>query len=312
MEVSFIVPVYNVQDYIFECITSLLEVKGIEYEILVIDDGSTDSSMSIIQPLMNNPVLKVFHQENRGLSYARNVGIRHAKGRYIAFVDSDDKIDNLAFEQLYKKGDKTNAEIITGDFLYWRQGLLAESGKSLYKTMILNGKDLLCRYYKAITSITCRNLYKRDFLLANNLFFVEGIYFEDVEWMPRVYYQAKKVAYFNISFYCYRQREESITTSEFSLKKFKDCLCIAYLHLDLCRKIEHNLRPFFRNNAFYCLYKAIFYYQYSMREVKNEYIQRLRPLIASEGSVWMKLFISLYQKHPVLLFNALHRLKKRL
>lgn len=311
MEVSFVVPVYNVQDYILECLNSLLEIKTIEYEILVIDDGSTDNSLSVINSLrQNNFPLRIFHQENRGLSATRNFGIKNARGKYISFIDSDDKISSRSFENLYKRGKETNADVISGDFFYWKLGVLIKNNKTLGKEMMLKGREILRKYYKSITSITCRNLYKRDFLCNNKLFFVEGIFFEDVEWMPRVYYNAENVAYYNIPFYCYRQRNISITTSEFSLKKFEDCLHIAFLQLELCPKIDNDLKDFFRNNAFYCLFKAIFYYQHSSLETGNVYIQRLRPLIAAEGSVWMKLFMRFYRTFPALLFHILHLLKK--
>lgn len=310
MEVSFIVPVYNVRNFILECIESLLEIKNIEYEVLIINDGSTDDSISVISSLMGNPALKIFHQENRGLSAARNVGLKNAKGTYVALIDGDDKINASLFEQLYKKGMRTNPDIIIGDFLYWKKDELIESGKSLNRDYSFCGKDLLRKYYKSITSITCRNLYKRKFLLKNNLYFVDGIYFEDVEWMPRVYYLAEDIAYFAIPFYHYRQRESSITKSVFSLKKFEDCWTIAYRHLELSRRIEPNLKFLFRENAFYCIYKAVAYYLHSENETNNRYVLKTLPLIYSEGSIGMKFFFFLYRKFPSLLVYGLSFMKK--
>lgn len=310
IEISFIIPVYNVQEYIYECIESLLKIKNIKYEILIIDDGSTDDSISAIGPLTKNPTLKIFHQENQGLSIARNVGIKNAKGKYISLIDGDDKINPLLFEQLYEKGKKANADIISGDFTYWKNGELIDSEKSLKKAYILSGKEILQNKYKLLTSITCRNLYKREFILTNNLYFVEGIFFEDVEWMPRAYYLAKRIAYYNIPFYYYRQREASITKSVFSIKKFEDCLYIAHLHLELCKKIDSNLKHFFHRNAFYCIYKAITCYPHAEKENNNQFIQNLSPLISSEGNIKIKLFFFLYKSSPTLLLHVLHLLKK--
>lgn len=110
---SIIVPVYNVERYLEECLNSLLRLK-MEKEIIVVNDGSKDGSLELLKRYesMKLENFLVINKENEGLSEARNVGMRAARGRYIYFIDSDDFIDPVKFEELYSEGMKNNVEFI--------------------------------------------------------------------------------------------------------------------------------------------------------------------------------------------------------
>ncbi len=299
IDVSFIVPVYNVQDYILECIESLLKIDEINYEIIIVNDGSTDESIQKIQHLLNIPVIKLINQENKGLSGARNTGLQEAYGEYVSFIDSDDKIDATALIDLYRKGSKTLPDIIVGDYLYWIGTDLMANDKTLPSDKKLSGTDLLIEYYERyIDSVTWRNLYNRKFLLFHKLFFVEGIYFEDVEWMPKVFYCAKNISYHKIPFYHYRCRPNSITTSEFSKKKFEDCLRISASHLSLAVDMEKEIKKVFLRNSFYCFYKAISSYPAACVESQNTKMQLLLTHVAKNGTFTMKLLAFCYKHFP--------------
>lgn len=299
IDISFVVPVYNVQDYIVECIESLLDINGIYFEIIIINDGSTDESILNIQYLLDNPMIKLINQENRGLSGARNTGIRNACGRYVSFVDSDDKIDASALVSLYENGSIKFPDIIVGDYLYWTGNELIGSDRTLPSDRELNGRSLLVECYpQFIDSVTWRGLYNREYLLSHQLFFVERIFFEDMEWMPRTFYYADAISYHKIPFYHYRYRLDSITLSTFSHKKFEDCIYIASLHLSMTTAMQKDVKKIFLRNSFYCFYKAISSYPDSSIELQNRKVQSLLSCITLQGTLCMKLMAYSYKHFP--------------
>lgn len=103
MELTFIVPVYNVESFLKECLDSIYSVENIDYEVILVNDGSTDGSLNILQEYRDKfpKITKVIDKENGGLSSARNAGIRDAKGEYLSFIDSDDIIDSKGFEEFF-------------------------------------------------------------------------------------------------------------------------------------------------------------------------------------------------------------------
>lgn len=117
--ISVIIPIYNVEEYLEKCVNSVLNQTYSDLEIILVDDGSTDNSGKICDELKNkdNRII-VIHQENQGLSAARNAGIAKALGEYIAFVDSDDYIMEDMYETLYKNLEKTDADISICKYQY--------------------------------------------------------------------------------------------------------------------------------------------------------------------------------------------------
>ena len=116
MKLSIIIPVYNTEEYIRQCIDSVINIKNIETEIIAVNDGSTDRTKDILEEYTeNDDRIKVITQENQGASAARNTGIKVSTGDYIYFLDSDDWVDTVSFEKIirqleddYKKGEKTD------------------------------------------------------------------------------------------------------------------------------------------------------------------------------------------------------------
>lgn len=260
VDISFVVPVYNVQDYVQECIESILLIKNLKYEIIVVNDGSTDNSLCMVEQFSHLSNVKIISQDNRGLSAARNIGFSQSQGKYVAFIDSDDKIDANNFIELFEKGmsASSNIDILFGDFYDWKNSTICRSSLGLSDIWKGTGRDMLVYNYPSnINSVVWRGVYRRDFLAQNQLYFEEGLFFEDVEWMPRVLYQAKYVVYLPIPFYYYRLRGNSIMTSIFTHKKFKDCVLICQKHILYSIGKEPMVASVFLNNAFYCLYKAI-------------------------------------------------------
>lgn len=218
MELSIIVPIYNVEDYLEECLESLYNIKNIELEIILVNDGSKDNSFKIMEKFKNMYPEKtvLINKENGGLSSARNAGMKAAVGEYISFIDSDDFIDVDEFERFFKEGQKDKLDVIVGNMRYYTP---EKTGDPLFRSDmiknsgILKGVDFFWELFqkpKCFREEVVDDIYRREFLLKNDIWFNENIVHEDSEFTPLVYLKAEKVRYIDRAFYFYRQRTGSI------------------------------------------------------------------------------------------------------
>lgn len=214
--ISIIIPVYNVQSYLRKCLDSIVNQASTLIEVICVNDGSTDGSSSILNEYAAKYAnIRIINQENQGLSAARNSGIRAAKGDYLFFLDSDDWIEPDTLKTLVYKQNGEDMVCFNGR-RYFEDGK-AEVPDSGIKEDLLAGWEYYNKY--ALVSrkfhFVCvvLRLYKRDFLVENNLFFEEGIYHEDNLFTPLACYYAKAVKVIPDSLYVYRLRLGSITCS---------------------------------------------------------------------------------------------------
>ena len=229
LELSIIIPVYNVEKYLEECLNSISKIKDVNYEILIVNDGSPDNSQKIIEKFCeNNNRAKFFIKDNGGLSSARNYGLERAKGEYVWFVDSDDFINSNEFQKFYK-GLEKDLEILIGNFQIFKNNNFSKEEKFLEDNIVLSGKEILNKKGKTIIGKTYvwRNLYNRRFLIDNKLYFKEKIVVEDQLFTILCLLKAKKVKYLDNYIYYYRIREGSITTAPnrelFAKSSYKIC-----------------------------------------------------------------------------------------
>jgi len=234
IKVSFIVPVYNVEKYIGKCLESISKQSIDNKEIIVINDGSTDNSLAVVNEYKNKyNFIKVINKKNKGLSAARNEGVLNAKGEYLCFIDSDDFYTCDFANAFYKICEKHNLDIIRG----WYNVYCDESSKFITKKSLnisyynvpLCGKDFLV---KSITEkghevVSVLGFFKKEYLVKNNLKFTDGIAYEDQEfWLKCLLIDPNcKVLQTNNIFYAYRQRKESITKTP-TIKKATDILYV--------------------------------------------------------------------------------------
>lgn len=212
---SIIIPVYNVENYLHDCLDSVLNqtYEG-NYEVICVNDGSTDGSLEILDKYKEEvSSLIVISQDNKGLSEARNTGLRAAKGDYIFFLDSDDWIEPNTLEVLSKN---INGEDFIGfnGRRYFEDGTQEEPDMGITESNIVgweyyNKYALDRRKFHFVCAVI--RIYKRDFLLENNLFFEPGIYHEDNLFTPIACYYAKNVKIIPDILYVYRIRVGSIT-----------------------------------------------------------------------------------------------------
>lgn len=221
---SIIVPVYNVQQFLSECIDSLLkqDIAESNYEIILVDDGSSDESGRICDDYaVRTPFISVIHQKNQGLSAARNTGLRFAQGTYIQFVDSDDWLVENSLLNLVKKMEEEKLDLLRFNYNRVREyeGKYLFSNEGIKRSDIQTG-DLFLINELGFLCYACQFMIRKDLLHDNSLFFKPGIIYEDTEWIPRVLSIAHRVASIDTVVYNYRLREGSITNS--SAKKKVD------------------------------------------------------------------------------------------
>lgn len=250
MKLSIIVPVYNVAPYLRKCVDSLLAQDYDDYEIILVDDGSTDDSWSIIQEYISrfrgleDERIRGIHQENGGLSAARNTGIAAARGEYLCFVDSDDYWEPNVLGGLMAQVERDNLDVLRYRLQYVRiknegvSELVNDAEYEVYnpyKSDPFKDNDYSEEVADGVTFLNTRMstacyawafILRRDLIIPTDsitinsfpsgrdgvdLLFTPGIYFEDTDWTPRMLVKAKRVASTNTVVYNYLQREGSIT-----------------------------------------------------------------------------------------------------
>ena len=236
--VSVIVPVYNVELFLADCLESIIHQTLQNIEIIAINDGSTDKSPEILeQYAQKDKRIKVISQENKGLSVARNVGLKQAQGEFISFVDSDDWIDSTFLEKLYQAAMAQKADIACcGFYWYGSQGKVTW----IYECPETNTPLTLKEKIDKFTIPVWNKIYKREKLLENNLFFREGARFEDLYWTPNVMEKLGKGVGIRGVYYHYRYNLTAITKAEESVEKQNERLAAStYYHYFLySRKIK--------------------------------------------------------------------------
>lgn len=216
---SIIIPVYNVENYICECLDSVLGQSYTNIEVLLIDDGSTDKSGEICDEYQKKDSrVKVFHKENGGLSTARNVGIEQANGFYVAFVDSDDYIETTMYSQMISVLEKEKAELVVCAFNNVSDTKKECTGNSGNITSF-NTEEIFLNKDK-IRFLTWNKVYLKSKI--DEIRFIPGQVYEDVYFNRHIFLRCTKVAYLDKPLYNYRVSRPGNTNSVFKLGR----LCI--------------------------------------------------------------------------------------
>lgn len=265
---SIIVPVYNVEKYLHECLRSILGQTYSDYEIILVDDGSTDSSGEICDEYASKyPNVHVYHQENQGLSAARNFGVQNAIGEYIWFVDSDDVIlTSDALETL----DKNLAGQVDVVVFGWKEASTLDEfqivrEKYNFNTTIDMGKsgkeflDNSLDEYPFYYWYPWTYLFKREYWLRKKFAFPIGKKFEDIKLTYRAVLEADSVAITKNALYGYRINRKGSITTVANLKSLQDGILVAAENIQEVMSnasIEKDLKMKLSNN-FACNYFAL-------------------------------------------------------
>ena len=232
---SIVIPIYNVEKYLPECIDSAIAQTCKDIEIILVDDGSTDSSGKICDEYVaRDSRISVIHKPNGGLSDARNAGLAKASGKYIYFLDSDDYVEPETIELLFSTAEQNNLDMLgfdskvftepgctnSEDPNYWKSSRSypdVMSGPALFMTLITN------RDYKAPVQLY---FYRRDFLSENNLTFKKGIIHEDELFSFTTFLYAERAMHINALLYNRRCRPDSITGKKGTQRNSDSCYII--------------------------------------------------------------------------------------
>lgn len=232
--ISVIIPVYNVEKYLKNCLDSVINQTYKNIEIILVDDGSTDNSGKICDEYAQKDLrIKVIHKENGGLSDARNVGIEQSIGKYITFIDSDDDIDTGYVRYLYELLNRNNTKMSIAAYTVVSKEKKIDIGAG-YEEKVLTTEECLDRMLceEGFTISSCAKLYSKE--LFQNVQFPIAKLNEDNGTTYKLILQCEKIAYGNKSIYNYYKRENSIMTSSFNLKK----LDLITLTDEMCDNID--------------------------------------------------------------------------
>lgn len=314
MKLSIIVPAYNAGRYIEECLMSCIrqDLSSDNYEIIVIDDGSTDDTLSIAERMASeHGIIKVFHQENQGLSLSRNKGVALSDGKYIMFVDSDDILATDCLASLTDRCQADDLDILQfcaadmKDGNHERRMTYPEAGRTLEGKTLLKRKIQVCAPFA---------VYRREFLTENSLSFYPGIYHEDDEFKTRAIYLAQRVCSINDIVYFVRPAEGSITRRVYAKKSY-DCLIVID---SLARFAEEKVEKNDRGGIYLQIAHAFNWCLQEMTLLPHEDAEKLEKEISGRKEIFGYLCLStsllhkvegclmkIFPRHPLTIYKTL-------
>ncbi len=210
-KISVIIPMHNVENYIKECLDSILKQTFQDFEVLVINDQSTDQSRNIVQSYIDDGCkkIKIFDVSFGGPSRSRNFGIAHARGEYLYFIDSDDFVKKNLFAYVLSEMEKKDAEIAVFDSYEYDN----DEKKTILKGKKQAGTNNELDNWIISPPAVWNKMFKKELFNRTGILFPEDLLYEDLATLPRLFLQAKKVIYLEKALHYYRQREGSIMNS---------------------------------------------------------------------------------------------------
>ena len=252
MLLSIIVPVYQVEKYLKTCIKSMLDCHGFSYEIILVVKPSYDKSEYIANDIQKeySDRVRVVTQDGDGLSNARNVGLRYAKGEYVVFFDSDDYIDAAAFSGLMQSLEsRIPVDVVISDYY------IVGNSDNISQVDTIEGEELI--YDNGYLEVFLKNrrnywnvwqyVLRRNFLLENKLLFLEGVYSEDIEFATGVILVANKFAFYGKPYYYYRIGREGSLANKVTLKHVVDLMDMLEISMDRVNSSDVHLKNVIRD-----------------------------------------------------------------
>lgn len=295
-ELSVIIPVYNVEKYLRECLDSVVNQTFKDIEIILIDDGSTDKSLDICKEYaQKDNRIKIIRQENKGLSAARNTGLNAANGEYIAFVDSDDYIDTTAYEIAL-------AHINEADIVFF--GIenfgekLSDPAQEDYCKLKYEGKVLPDNEIRRSSNCFAWNkIFKKSIIDKYSIRFADGFKYEDAGFYWKYILNANSAYYINQNFYKYRRRSASIMAETFT----KGTYALDHLHVinDLYEFLQKQKLYEENKEIFKTIFKDYFLTTYGYYPKKNEVIEL--------GTKYAQKFFSKQEKNCTLIQSLIDK-----
>lgn len=317
--VTVIVPVYNVDEYLEECLESLIKQTYSNLEIILINDGSTDSSAKICDEYSSKySNILVIHQKNQGVSIARNNGINMAKGDYLLFVDSDDIISELYVETMVETMNNNNCELVECSYTYNLMDLeheYIENKIESYKSNIVFNKMLSKNKFNGYI---WNKIFIKDIIQKNKIYFKENVLiWEDMLFVLEYLKSIKKVVIIDNKFYYYRNRIDSCCNEKISIEKLLSKLKVCNIFFDFkcsSEEFKENLNNIYLNLLIDLVFWDIKYNKLSLEERKNATIKikKLKKISDIKFKQHIKLVVCWFyriSKNIFRLFNFIIKIK---
>jgi len=221
--ISVIIPVYNVEKYLRQCLDSIINQTLKNIEIICVDDGSTDSSLSILQEYQKKDKrFIILQQQNQYAGVARNTGMKIAKGRYLSFLDSDDFFQPNMLEDMYKKAEADNSDIVICGWYSYNNAIHAVTkmytlNPTLVKASPFSGKQIAANLFTFCKPNAWTKLFRRSFFEANNLYFEPCKIYNDMTCVCLAMAIAKRISCLNKCYVYYRNAQKSNLTAQYDM-----------------------------------------------------------------------------------------------
>jgi glycosyltransferase involved in cell wall biosynthesis len=215
--ISIVVPVYQVEDYIENTMESIVRQSFRDFEVVLVNDGTIDASLDIAERILktNKINYKVINQQNKGVSVARNIGIKNSSGEWVVCIDADDVIQKDFLKLLYNGCIENSSVVAIGNFQTVSKENIWKTKNEFYTAVVLNKEDVLNRFLtRDIKIISPGVLIRKDIFINNNLWYNEKMRFsEDQHFIWRMLFTVDRVVYYKTRIYNYLKRDKSIMTS---------------------------------------------------------------------------------------------------
>lgn len=284
LKVSIIIPVYNVEDYLEECVESILCQGYDNVEIILVDDGSPDRCPAMCDEYAGKyDFIKVVHKENGGLSSARNAGIPIASGDYILFIDSDDFIESKALKKIMDCVNENHVDVVfleaqkvfpDGTTEPMGDGILRECVRDKTREDVFRHLSQCPKY----PASTCTKLIKKSLFDNNDLLFEEGLLSEDLDWCLRLLLAAESFDCLPIMYYNYRQNRKDSITNSIKIKNLSDILYILGKWIKNCDELSSAEKSFVLSTLAYEYPIVLYIYSAVADKNKKQYRSILKDM----------------------------------
>lgn len=277
-KVSIIIPVYNVEKYLSECLDSVVNQTFKDIEIICVNDGSTDTSLDILNEYAKKDNrIKIFSQENQGVSEARNKGINESTGEYICFLDSDDWYKKYYVEKQYNQIIKTGADISICSVSLYNNNTHQYKDRKLHDIKNITKSDREYCTYKDLKSYLFTNfepalrMYKKSFFIENNLYYPKGVIFEDVTVSIKSIVLASKITFVKECLFYYRMSRNGSIMYDVKNKKNITDLFIFLKKVEIFLKKQNKYKELEYYFLLFVLRQVKLYKNIKQKEIKKEY-----------------------------------------
>ena len=298
VKISVIVPVHNVESYIKKCLDSILNQTFKEFELIVVNDGSTDKSLGILknyEAKYDNII--IINKQNEGQGVARNKALEICKGEYIAFVDSDDYIEPNMLQSMYNKSLEKNLDIVVCNYKFVNANgdRIRDDKIVLNEDEIIDNRECVKRFLvtNTIEGFSWNKIFKKKLFEKNNIRYPKGMKYEDIPTVLSLLINAKRIGFINNEFYNYLLREDS-TTSTKTIQNIRDCVKANCMVGDILK--YNGINNFKKEYEFFYAQRIVntIYGAIKKDKKKEKTIEFARDMVS---------YINKVNKYKILLFN---------